>query len=183
MTQYPNEKDPRSDWVYPAQDPPYAYASRDGAPPPPEGYYPPPLPPPDYGYAVSHPEGKSAGPHDAMLAPPLSGDIYSASAPVPDAGPSSSSAQDGKQGGIMMSLGSFFGNKGTPPMWNRQAPAQLPYNAFPPMCLISNGKDLSSGFPELPPPCQLNPHPFATHDVTEEDWKRYARVDHETDLS
>jgi hypothetical protein len=41
------------------------------------------------------------------------------------------------------------------------------------MCLISNGKDLSNGFPDLPPPCQMNPHPFATHDVTEEDWKRF----------
>jgi len=41
------------------------------------------------------------------------------------------------------------------------------------MCLISNGKELSKGFPELPPPCQLSPHPFASHDVTEEDWKRF----------
>jgi hypothetical protein len=41
------------------------------------------------------------------------------------------------------------------------------------MCLISNGKDLSKGFPELPPPSQLSPHPFSAHDITEEDWKRF----------
>lgn len=41
------------------------------------------------------------------------------------------------------------------------------------MCLISNDKDLSKGFPELPPPCQAHPHPFSTHDITEEDWKRF----------
>lgn len=41
------------------------------------------------------------------------------------------------------------------------------------MCLISNQADLSKGFPELPPPCQLCVHPFATHDILEEDWKRF----------
>jgi len=41
------------------------------------------------------------------------------------------------------------------------------------MCLISNGKELSKGFPELPPPCEHNQHPFSTHDVNEEDWKRF----------
>lgn len=188
MTQYPNEKDPSSDWVHAAQNPSYAYTSRDGAPaatssyahPPPQGYYPPPAgPPPTYGYAVGHPESRPTYdhrvPHETVLAPPpnLNNVIYSP--PDPVAPSSSSSSQDGNQGGSAMSLGAFFGNKGTPEMWNRPAPPQLPYNAFPPMCLISNGKDLSGGFPELPPPCPQNPHPFATHDITEEDWKRYVR--------
>ncbi|KAH0833336.1 hypothetical protein J3R83DRAFT_12404 [Lanmaoa asiatica] len=160
IVQYPNEKEPQSDYPAPAQ-PPNPEQSASYAPPPPQEYYPPQGPPPDYGYVQSHPGDRSTydhkGPsHETVLSPP------------PDAGPSSSSSQEG---GIMMSLGSFFGNKGPPPMWQRQAPSQLPYNAFPPMCLISNDKDLSKGFPELPPPCQLNSHPFATHDVTEEDWK------------
>lgn len=58
-------------------------------------------------------------------------------------------------------------------MWQRQPPQHLPHDQFPPMCLISNGTDLSKGFPEVPPPCQLCVHPFATHDVLEEDWKRF----------
>lgn len=171
MTQYPDEKHPHSSWVNPAQEgaePPYPYTSRDGAraPPPSDG------PPPDYGYVESHPDGRSAydskGPsHEMVLAPPPG--VYD----TPDAGPSSSPSQDGGNGGVMMSMGAFFGNKGPPPMWQRQPPSQLPYNGFPPMRLISNGHDLSKGFPELPPPCQLNPHPFATHDVMEEDWKRW----------
>ncbi|KAG2348066.1 hypothetical protein BDR05DRAFT_926913 [Suillus weaverae] len=72
-----------------------------------------------------------------------------------------------------LSLASFFGNTGPPPMWHRQPPQHLPRNQFPPMCLISNGTDLSKGFPELPPPCQLCVHPFAAHDIMEEDWKRF----------
>jgi hypothetical protein len=72
-----------------------------------------------------------------------------------------------------LSLASFFGNSGPPPMWQRQPAVNLPYSQFPPMCLISNGKDLSKGFPHVPPPCQVHPHPFSTHDITEEDWTRY----------
>ncbi|KAG1821051.1 uncharacterized protein BJ212DRAFT_1445491 [Suillus subaureus] len=72
-----------------------------------------------------------------------------------------------------LSLASFFGNTGPPPMWQRQPPQHLPHDQFPPMCLISNGTDLSKGFPEVPPPCQPCVHPFATHDILEEDWKRF----------
>ncbi|KAG2369081.1 hypothetical protein BDR07DRAFT_1604964 [Suillus spraguei] len=72
-----------------------------------------------------------------------------------------------------LSLGSFFGNTGPPPMWHRQPPQHLSHDQFPSMCLTSNGTDLSKGFPALPPPCQLCVHPFATHDVLEEDWKRF----------
>ena len=193
MTQYPNEKDPHSGWLnppqgdaYPApayppptqgpytpapapgQDTSYAPPSQSQAP----GYYPEPqAPPPDYGYAVSHPDNRSASDRkgeETWLAPPIN-NPYDTPAPTPEAGPSTS--QDANKSGIMVSLAAFFGNKGPPPMWQRPPP-QLPYGAFPPMCLISNDKNLTSGFPELPPPCQLNPHPFATHDVTAEDWKR-----------
>lgn len=219
MTQYPNEKDPHSNWlrppeegVYPAPAPAYpppmqdpcdgapapagqSYAqlyatpqgldpctSREGAPahdapPPPQGYYPAPQgPPPDYGYAQSHPDDRSThAPKETWLSPP-SNSPY-APVPVPDVDVGPSTPQQG-QGGFMMSLGAFFGNKGPPPMWRRQPPQpeQLPYGVFPPMCLVSNDKNLTHGFPELPPPCQLNPHPFATHDVTEEDWRRCVSV-------
>ncbi|KAG1722565.1 hypothetical protein EDB19DRAFT_1767292 [Suillus lakei] len=72
-----------------------------------------------------------------------------------------------------LSLASFFGSTGPPPMWQRQPPQHLPHDQFPPMCLISNGPDLSKGFPDVPPPCQLCAHPFATHDIMEDDWKRF----------
>jgi len=58
-------------------------------------------------------------------------------------------------------------------MWQRQPPQHLRYDQFPPLCLISNQTDLSKGFPEVAPPCQLCVHPFVTHDISEEDWKRF----------
>lgn len=156
--------------------------------PPPQGYYPPPqappqAPPPDYGWAQSHPPDQTGYDRkgETYLSPSPSNSPY-ASAPGADAaGPGPSGSGHGpspgpQDGGDAMSLGAFFGNKGAPQMWQRQPPppsAHFPYNPFPPMCLISNTKDLSGGFPEVPPPCQQNPHPFATHDVTEEDWKRF----------
>ncbi|KAG1798540.1 uncharacterized protein HD556DRAFT_1351144 [Suillus plorans] len=72
-----------------------------------------------------------------------------------------------------LSLASFFGSTGPPPMWQRQPPQHMRYDQFPPMCLISNQTDLSKGFPEVAPPCQLCVHPFATHDISEEDWRRF----------
>lgn len=135
---------------------------------PPQGSYPaPPGPPPEYlklpdgyppqGYAP-YPQGTS---QSAAYNP----------SPLPPTHLDRAPSPNGMGGGL--SLASFFGNQGPPSSWQRPAPANFPYNQFPPMCLISNGKDLAKGFPELPPPCQLAPHPFATHDVTEEDWKRF----------
>ncbi|KAG9315404.1 hypothetical protein JVU11DRAFT_4554 [Chiua virens] len=202
MTQWPNEKDPHSNWLPPPEQgskshppsekaqsdwlsPPDKGQSSNSFPPPeelaprdPQGYYPSPEgPPPDYEYAQKH------GPSGSSGYAPIQGkdnEIYCvpprpASAPIPEAGPStaSSSQNDGKSSSFLTTLSSFFGNSGPPLMWNRPAPSHFPYNTFPPMCLISNNHNVSDGFPELPPPCQMNPHPFATHDVTEEDWKRF----------
>lgn len=145
MSQYPNEKAPHPDWV----NPPVNYTSRDGAPASSSQYQDDP-PPPAYGAVTGGTQPET------VLAPPTD--------------PSTSSAAPHEEN---VSLGSFFGPKGNPESWNRLPPPQLPYTAFPPMRLLSNGNELSKGFPELPPPCALNPHPFATHDVTEADWKRF----------
>jgi hypothetical protein len=63
-------------------------------------------------------------------------------------------------------------NTAQPPSFSRTAPPHLPYNLFPPMCLVANGNHLNTGFPLLSPPSVLQPHPFVTHDVNEEDWTR-----------
>ena len=34
------------------------------------------------------------------------------------------------------------------------------------------GTTLEKGFMVIPPPTETQPHPFVTHDVTEDDWKR-----------
>ncbi|KAI6039886.1 hypothetical protein EDC04DRAFT_1621197 [Pisolithus marmoratus] len=128
------------------------------APPgPPPGYLQPPSDYPPQGYSPYPQEI----PHSAAYNPATLPPTHLDRTPSPN----------GKEVGL--SLASFFGNQGPPSSWQRPPPSNMPYNQFPPMCLISNGKELTKGFPELPPPCQLAPHPFATHDVTEEDWKRF----------
>ena len=57
-----------------------------------------------------------------------------------------------------------------PPSFLRQPPKNLPYDSFQPMFLIANGKFLDKGFPLIAPPSAAQPHPFASHDVNEEDW-------------
>ncbi|KAI6099759.1 hypothetical protein F5141DRAFT_1143415 [Pisolithus sp. B1] len=144
------------------------YQQSDAYPAPPQESYPAPSgPPPEYlqppsGYP---PQGYTPYPQEASQST-----VYNPT-PLPSTHLDRAPSPNGRGGGL--SLGSFFGNQGPPSSWQRPPPSSLPYNQFPPMCLISNGKELAKGFPELPPPCQLAPHPFATHDVTEEDWKRF----------
>ncbi|KAI0731775.1 hypothetical protein C8Q72DRAFT_775580 [Fomitopsis betulina] len=47
----------------------------------------------------------------------------------------------------------------------------LLYPPFEPTSLRSLSDDLWQGFPPLPPQSRDAPHPFATHDVAEEDWR------------
>ncbi|KAF9238518.1 hypothetical protein BU15DRAFT_88360 [Melanogaster broomeanus] len=147
---------------YPPQVPNQGYYPPQG---PPQGYYPPPGPPQGpSGYPPYETAPSGSGSHPYYTQTPGAGMSQS---------PQDRTAAAAASGGVGMSLSSFFGDKGPPPMWQRPPRENLPYNQFPPMCLISNGKDLSKGFPELPPPCQLSPHPFASHDIAEEDWKRF----------
>ncbi|KZP08677.1 hypothetical protein FIBSPDRAFT_874336 [Athelia psychrophila] len=60
----------------------------------------------------------------------------------------------------------------SPPSFSRAPPPGLPYNAFPPTYLIALRGDVAHGFPPMPPPSPVAPHPFATHDVNESDWTR-----------
>ncbi len=59
-----------------------------------------------------------------------------------------------------------------PPSFGR-APAPAPYSMFPAMVLIGKGNTLDRGFPYIPPDSPLVPHPFVTHDVNEQDWRRF----------
>jgi len=43
------------------------------------------------------------------------------------------------------------------------------------MFLIATGKTLDKGFPLTTPPSNSNPHPFASHDVYENDWMSFLR--------
>ncbi|KAF9223371.1 hypothetical protein BS17DRAFT_135705 [Gyrodon lividus] len=168
---------------HPAQGHPQGYYPSQGSPQeyqgPPEGSYdqkgpngssPYQQPPHGVPYDQSRSNPPGYSPYQTVPSGSTSQPYYSQ---TPGAGLSPQDRAPTPSGGGSMSLNSFFGDKGSPPMWQRQPPPGLPYNQFPPMCLISNGKDLSKGFPELPPPCQLNPHPFSTHDIVEEDWKRF----------
>lgn len=62
-----------------------------------------------------------------------------------------------------------------PSCFERPPPPHLPYPPFPPMILI--GKEaLDKGFLVNLPEASLpwnGPHPFETHDISEEDWARF----------
>lgn len=60
-----------------------------------------------------------------------------------------------------------------PPSFHRAPPSTLPYGPFPPLVLLSQFSQVNKGFPLLPPPATTNPHAFVSHDVNEEDWKRF----------
>ena len=60
-----------------------------------------------------------------------------------------------------------------PPPSFARAPAPAPYGMFPAMVLIGKGSTLDRGFPYLSPDSPLVPHPFVTHDVNEQDWRRF----------
>lgn len=63
-------------------------------------------------------------------------------------------------------------NPGLPPSFARPPPPNLYYNTFPPTYLIANGRHLDDGFPVVPPPSLVQPHPFSLRDVREVDWIR-----------
>jgi len=62
-----------------------------------------------------------------------------------------------------------------PPSFSRPPPPNLYYTTFPPTYLISNGNHLDKGFPIVPPPSPVQPHPFSSRDVREIDWIRFLR--------
>ena len=59
-----------------------------------------------------------------------------------------------------------------PPSFSRPLPQNLICDTFPPMYLIANGRHLDEGFPVVPPPSPVQPHPFSSRDVREVDWIR-----------
>ncbi|EPT05764.1 hypothetical protein FOMPIDRAFT_86757 [Fomitopsis schrenkii] len=58
-----------------------------------------------------------------------------------------------------------------PPSFLRSPRPDLPYSPFEPTSLSSLSDGLGQGFPQLPPQSRDVPHPFVTHDVSEEDWR------------
>jgi len=62
-----------------------------------------------------------------------------------------------------------------PTCFARRPPSGNTYPPFQPMHLTSIGQYLSRGFPQRQPPSNVDPHPFVSHDVTEEDWLMFLR--------
>ncbi|KIM75581.1 hypothetical protein PILCRDRAFT_827134 [Piloderma croceum F 1598] len=62
-----------------------------------------------------------------------------------------------------------------PPSFSRPPAPNLICTTFPPIYLIANGRYLDEGFPAVPPPSPMQPHPFSSRDVREVDWIRFLR--------
>ena len=63
-----------------------------------------------------------------------------------------------------------------PPSFERPRAAGVSYTPFEPTSLLGISSDLTRTFPRMAPPCaNAAEHPFATHDVTEQDWSRFLR--------
>ncbi|RPD55558.1 hypothetical protein L227DRAFT_301790 [Lentinus tigrinus ALCF2SS1-6] len=61
-----------------------------------------------------------------------------------------------------------------PPCFSRTPSENMHYPPFPTITIPSLGKQyLAEGFPAVLPVSETKPHPFATHDVTEEDWMHF----------
>ncbi|EKM56389.1 uncharacterized protein PHACADRAFT_253474 [Phanerochaete carnosa HHB-10118-sp] len=60
-----------------------------------------------------------------------------------------------------------------PPSFSRSPQPQFPYSPFPPLVAVSVDKSLDHGFPLVPPPSHLQPHPFMAHDINEDDWTSF----------
>lgn len=59
-----------------------------------------------------------------------------------------------------------------PPSFLRPPPNSLHYPSFEPTWLEGPSERLDKGFASEIPPSNTRPHPFATHDIQEEDWMR-----------
>jgi hypothetical protein len=124
-----------------------------------ESYNPPPGPPPAYmDTEFTH----ARNPYNPALQ-------------VPHAGPSSHSPSASSSSSTFNVAGTTAVNvlNPPPPCFTRRPPYNPLMSAtFPPCALLSIDSQLENGFPPLPPPSLLQPHPFTVHDVNEEDWLR-----------
>lgn len=137
----------------------------------PAGPYQPPPGPPNQGYGQPYPPAggynpPQGAPYDAYGAG--AANQYYGQQQQEQAGAYASAAGPSSRG-----PSSSNPNAPTPPSFSRTPQPHFGYPPFPPCTATSLGSELSSGFPVLPPPCYVQPHPFTTHDVSEEDWARF----------
>lgn len=64
------------------------------------------------------------------------------------------------------------GGLALPSVFSRPTSLGISYTPFSPTYLTANGRHLDRGFPMMVPPPLVQPHPFASHDVNEADWKQ-----------
>ncbi|KAH9916228.1 hypothetical protein B0H21DRAFT_703083 [Amylocystis lapponica] len=171
----PKSADPKAAYApqgapyYPPQGSPYAtqgspYYPNQGNPYPQGSQYPQQGSP--YPHAGSpFPPGPSAHPlTNSPFAPGPSG-----GAPL-GAPPTQQTSQDRLKG---FAPGQSVAQLLEPPpeAFRRTPPRHLPYSPFEPTVLPGLSTRLEDGFSTIPPPYHGPYHPFATHDVNEEDWR------------
>jgi hypothetical protein len=125
-----------------------------------------PIAPPSYvarnTYAATNDKTPAFGDESGHPSSPTSSSFY-ASAPLSAiAGPSDLQRSQKDSEGLSI--------------FSRVPSRELSYSSFQPMFLLCKGKSLDKGFPPLPPPSSIQPHPFNFHDITEGDWLRFVVI-------
>jgi len=130
---------------------------------PPQNSYYPELPPPAYDTA----------PNIGARTPEL--DVKSERTSAPYDYQTRREAIDRPSGYV--SAQSSRGDFAEPDMYSQYTslppPASTSRNRSPTTYLISYSTSLGDGFPVVPPPSLMQPHPFASHDVGEADWSMF----------
>jgi len=80
--------------------------------------------------------------------------------------------------GSTLDPGPFQQHSDGPSQFSRVPSKGLSYSPFQPMFLLCNGKTLDKGFLRAPPPSSIQPHPFISHDITEDDWLSFLETLH-----
>ncbi|KAI0702010.1 hypothetical protein BC835DRAFT_150457 [Cytidiella melzeri] len=121
-------------------------------------------------------DSKNAVPQPPRDAPSYPSPSSSSSLQAPPSGTANPSSSSSTGFRSRFLVGSSSSNElfNPPPACFTRPPPHNPLmsSPFPPCSLLSIDSRLDNGFPTIPPPSSLQPHPFIIHDVTEEDWTR-----------
>ena len=186
LQQVPPYSPPQQGSPYPQQQPPsyphQAYTQSSPYSPPQQGYQGPPLTHPQQGYGPfksSNPNSQPVGEASSFygLGPPPVAQPGHDDRGFFDSVMQTTGVQQPPPGPDGLEKGWFPSSKNPldppPPMFKRPPPGHYAYIMFRPVNVLAVSDRLQDGFVLMPPVSNPgDPHPFISHDITEEDWHK-----------